>query len=172
MPKASTAGILALVSSCGLFLSIKEMTGSESLQQVHLFLYEVFARDGLPVPQVLCYDDACHLLMYLWNRVAQAEKYGYSKLAFWLLYTKQLAICCDRFHFPNHADVPFCNLYVDPAKCKPLGKRTNTMSAEESFAWLARSKHIFRKMGRARFFFVMLRLLELRNEWLVAHYKK
>ena len=132
VPKASTAGVLALVSSCGLFLAIKEMTGSESLQQVHLFLYEVFTRDGLPVPQVLCYDDACHLLMYLYNRVNQAEKYGYSKFAYWLLYTKQLAICCDRFHFPNHADVPFCNLYVDPAKCKPLGKRTNTMSAEEA----------------------------------------
>lgn len=34
VPKAMSAGVLALIASCGLFVSVKEMTGSESLQQV------------------------------------------------------------------------------------------------------------------------------------------
>jgi len=33
----------------------------------------------------------------------------------------------------------------------------------QAFAWLARSKHIFRHMNEARFVFTILRLLELRN---------
>ena len=162
---------------------------------MHLFLYEAFARDKLPAPKVLCYDDACHLLQFLRNRCHRAEEFGYSKFACWFLYVKQVKIVCDRFHFPNHKNNPFCKANVDPSKCKELGPRTNTMAAEEArttlrhcaragrshprrshphpaqpphqaFAWLARSKHIFRKMNRSRFFFLMLRLIELRNRWL------
>eukprot|EP00964_Phaeocystis_antarctica_P090080 scaffold57580_cov27-Phaeocystis_antarctica.AAC.1 len=33
VPKAMSAGVLALIASCGLFVSIKEMTENESLQQ-------------------------------------------------------------------------------------------------------------------------------------------
>lgn len=102
------------------------------LPQVHLFLYEVFFRDGLPVPKVLCYDDACHLLLYLRNRSGDHEKYGYSKFAWWLLYHKAVKVVCDRFHFPNHKNNPFCKANVDPEKCKELGPRTNTEAAEEA----------------------------------------
>ena len=38
----------------------------------------------------------------------------------------------------------------------------------QSFAWLARSKHLFRHMNEARFNFAMLRLMELRNQHLCA----
>mmetsp|Transcript_40269 Transcript_40269/g.127051 ORF Transcript_40269/g.127051 Transcript_40269/m.127051 type:complete len:138 (+) Transcript_40269:126-539(+) len=68
-----------------------------------------------------------------------------------------------RFHFPNHVDTKFCAKYVDPSKCPELGPRTNTEAAEQAFAFLARSKHIFRHMNEARFTFTILRLLELRN---------
>ena len=163
---------------------------------MHLFLYTVFFRDKLPVPKVLCYDDACHLLLFLRNRAGDHAKYGYSKFAWWLLYAKQVKVVCDRFHFPNHKNNKFCKDNVDPEKCKELGPRTNTEAAEEArrpaaprppfprarprpsapperpsalaqaFAWLARSKHIYKNMGQGRFVFVMLRLIELRNRWL------
>ena len=151
IPKRMSAGVLAMVASCGLFVSVKEMTDSESLQQVpptpptpsplpcaqapppsqvHLFLYEVFARDRLPVPRVICYDDACHLLLFLKNRYERAEEFGYSKFAYWLLYLKSVKICCDRFHFKNHVGI-WCKQNVNPADCVELGPRTNTMAAEE-----------------------------------------
>ena len=38
----------------------------------------------------------------------------------------------------------------------------------QSFAWLARSKHLFRTMNESRYLFVQLRLMELRNRFLVA----
>ena len=38
--------------------------------------------------------------------------------------------------------------YVNPALCKELGPRVNTEACEQSFAWLARSKHIFRRMNQ------------------------
>ena len=162
------------------------------LLQVHLFLYEVFFRDKLLVPKVLCYDDACPLLLYLRNRAGESQKYGYSKFAWWLLYHKAVKVVCDRFHFPNHKNNAFCKANVDPAKCTELGPRTNTEAAEEArrhaaapapalalardascaaapaqaFAWMARSKHIYKNMGQGRFMFVMLRMIELRNRWL------
>ena len=57
-----------------------------------LFLYEVYARDKLPVPKVLCYDDACHLLQFLRNRCLRAAEFGYSKFAYWLLYVKTVKV--------------------------------------------------------------------------------
>ena len=133
---------------------------------MHLFLYEVFNRDGLPVPEVLCYDDACHLLMYLYNRATRANQFGYSKFAYWLLYQKTVKIVCDRFHFPNHTS-EWCKAHVDPAKVTVPGfEWANTQAGEEAFAWLARSKHMFRGMNEARFLFIMLRLAHLRNRQL------
>ena len=44
----------------------------------------------------------------------------------------------------------------------------NTEACEQSFAWLARSKHVFRRMNQARFLFTMLRQMELRNRYLSA----
>jgi len=66
--RRTTAGILALVSGCGLFLKIGEIYGSESLTQVHHFLFQAYHVDGIVKPKVLCYDDACHLKKFLLNR--------------------------------------------------------------------------------------------------------
>lgn len=56
-------------------------------------------------------------------------------------------------------------------RCTPPPRSTRLACSPltQSFAWLARSKHIFRHMNEARFLFTMLRLMELRNRWLVAH---
>ena len=56
--KKTTAGILALVSCCGLVLKVKEIFGSETLVQTHDFLYEVRApKQGACIP-MLCLHDA------------------------------------------------------------------------------------------------------------------
>ena len=160
----TTAGILALVSSCGLFLAAKELYGAESLTQVHLFLFEIFFVHGLKErpPTVFAYDDACHLKKFLLKRLAT------SRFARWLLREKMIQIVCDRFHFPNHTDA-WCKANVNPALCTAPGfEKSNTEAAEQAFAWLARSKHLYRRMNESRFFFLIMRQLELRNRWLCS----
>jgi hypothetical protein len=155
--KHTTAGILALVSGCGLFLKLDEIFGAESLTQLNFFLFEAYHKDGIVKPKVLVYDDACHLLKFLRNRPN-------SLLCRTLL--RGMAIVCDRFHFPNHKD-PWCKANVDPGKCTVPGfSKANTQAGEEAFSWMARSKHIFRNMNEAHFLFFMLRLVHLRNKYL------
>ena len=152
--RRTTAGILALVSGCGLFLKIDEIYGSESLTQVHHFLFQAYHVDGIVKPKVLCYDDACHLKKFLLNRPN-------SPLCRALL--RGMEIVCDRFHFPNHRSA-WCKANVDPAKCTVPGfNKANTQAGEEAFSWLAGSKTVFRHMNEARFPFLMLRLAHLRN---------
>ena len=63
--KRTTAGGLFMVSVCGLFVGVRELYGSESLTQVHLFLLELFAKHRVAVPTVLAYDDACRVCLCL-----------------------------------------------------------------------------------------------------------
>ena len=168
MIKRTTAGVLALVSSCGLFLAVDELIGSESLKQVLTFLYAVFCIHGITPPKVLAYDDACHLLRW-W----QLRSYM-SKFIRWLLDEKKVQLVVDRFHFKNHVGI-FCKKWVDPEKCSALGPKTQTEAAEQSFSWLARSKHTLRHMNEGKFQFMVLHLMEQRNQWLVkrgVHWSK
>ena len=123
-------------------------------------MLELFSKHGVPPPTVLAYDDACHLLKFL-----QSAKRCSSAFTSWLLAKVKFVV--DRFHWPNHKDEKFCALWVNPSKCSELGPKTNTEAAEESFAWLARSKHLFRTMNESRYIFVQLRMMELRNRFLI-----
>lgn len=152
--------MLALISSCGIFLAVTELIGSESLKQVHTFLFAVFFIHGVQPPEVLAYDDACHLLRW-WQLRAHL-----SIFIRWLLSHKKVQLVVDRFHFKNHVG-KFCKQWVDPAKCAALGPKTQTEAAEQSFSWLARSKHTLRHMTEGRFQFMVLHLMEQRNQWLV-----
>ena len=119
--RAATAGILACVSSCGLILAAMEMTGSESLTQVHLFLYTIFFIHQLEPPAVLAYDDGCHLSMFLLNRLG---RFGTSILAVFLLQLQKVKIMVDKFHWKNHTG-SFCKRNNNPYECKELaGRRT------------------------------------------------
>ena len=53
----------------------------------------------------------------------------------------------------------------DVDKCKELRPDDNTEVAEQGFAWLARSKHVFRTMNESRFLFTILRLMHMRNRY-------
>jgi len=152
--KRTSAGVLALVSSCGLFLKLSEIFGSESLTQVHDFLFQAYRVDKIQPPKVLVYDDACHLKRFLINRPT-------SQLSRWLL--SKMVVYCDRFHFPNHKS-EWCRAHVDPSKCTVPGfDKANTEAAEQAFAWLAGAKRIVRHMNEARFLFYILRMAHLRN---------
>jgi hypothetical protein len=117
--RAATAGIVACVSSCGLILAAMEMTGSESLTQVHLFLYTLFFIHQLQPPAVLAYDDGCHLSMFLLNRLG---RFGTSILSVFLLQLHKVKIKVDKFHWKNHTGT-FCKRNNNPYECKELAGR-------------------------------------------------
>lgn len=127
--REATAGILALVASCGIILAATEIYGSESLTQVHLFLYQIFLIHRLPPPEVLCYDDACHLDMYLLNRLG---KFGRSVLAVFLIQIHKILIKVDKFHWRNHTG-KFCERNNNPYKKCPQLKKAYTERCEETF---------------------------------------
>lgn len=112
----------------------------------------------------------------------------------WLL--RKVTFVVDRFHWKNHKDEKFCKKMVDPKKCKLLHDQTNTEAAEQvspdgrlhshipcartplrppvcatcrsqSFSWLAESKHLFKNMNEGRHLFLLLRMMELRNQHLI-----
>ena len=86
----------------------------------------------------------------------------------WLLIERALKIIIDVFHFKNHND-DYCRKYVDPGKCDLLkAHKCNTSAGEQGFSWLARSKHMLGSMNEARFMFSLLRMMHLRNKWLIG----
>lgn len=156
--RRTTAGVLALVSSCGLFLAVDEIVANESLRCVHAFFYAIMYLHQVAPPKVIAYDDACHLLRFWQLREAK------STFVSWVL--KSLELVVDRFHFRNHVG-KFCKMWVDPSKCEALSDDSQTEAAEQSFSWLARSKHMFRGMSKGRFQFMLLHLLHERNQYLM-----
>lgn len=156
--RRTTAGVLALVSSCGLFLAVDEIVANESLRCVHAFFYAIMHLHRISPPKVIAYDDACHLLRFWQLREAK------SKFVAWVL--NVLVLVVDRFHFRNHVG-KFCKQWVDPSKCEALSDDSQTEAAEQSFSWLARSKHMFRGMSKGRFQFMLLHLLHERNRYLM-----
>ena len=76
------------------------------------------------------------------------------------------------FYWKNHKGArepaSYCGKNCNPKKCAALSDKMNTEAAEQAFAWLARSKHVFRHMNEARFMYVMLRLMTLRNRHLAG----
>lgn len=58
--RATTAGVLAVMWSCGIVIGIDELIGSESRAQVYVLLMALWAVIGI-IPPFFFYDDACHL---------------------------------------------------------------------------------------------------------------
>ena len=105
------------------------------------------------------YDNMCHLNNL---KVARRPLPLPGNLAhIWLDVNKII----DDLHIKNHKD-PRCKQYRAPAE---IG---NTMSCEQTFAWLSRYKKILSAMPKTHHHFYLHRMVTRRNEYISRCYKE
>lgn len=113
----------------------------------------------------LCYDNMCHL-----NNLTVAKEplpLPGDLQHIWLDITK----CIDSLHLKNHKD-PRCAVLYSPDH---LSGDNNTMSCEQTFAWLSRFKKILCAMPKTHHHFYLHRMVQRRNKyisWCYAHGKR
>lgn len=91
-----SAGALFFTFRCGVTFFFRELYGTEALSQVAYGLLELLDLAealGVRLPLTACYDDACHLVLYLLRRQHPSARAQLLALIDWTV---------DRFHFPNH----------------------------------------------------------------------
>ena len=149
-----TSGIIAAAYNCGFICSIYELFGCESITQVYNFL--LFMCQNIEnFPDILIYDDACHLKLFIENssnfvQITRASQ----KL-------EKMRILCDKLHYQNHVD-PWCRRNTNPYK-DPIANTTNTEICEQIFAWLAQYKNIVRGFNESTFLIYICLLCDLFN---------
>jgi hypothetical protein len=151
-----SGGFIASVTPEGYVTDVCEFMGAESCKQRYMFLAGL--KELYPELAVILHDDACHLRRF-------AQKFaGQNELASSISYPR-LKFVLDRFHASGHVD-PWCLQNVHPATQEnaPLVAGQNTSANEILFAWLARYKHIFRKMNRWTGNFFVQEVMDLHNE--------
>ena len=105
-----SAGVLALVRPCGIFVNTTEMYTCESPTQVYLFLVMTFARaNDIDRLRYLGYDRACDLHPFLCNLEAKGAYF-----ARWL--NKRVTFLVDNFHVAKHTEP--CCMPPDNPLCK------------------------------------------------------
>ncbi|UJR18690.1 hypothetical protein I4U23_005597 [Adineta vaga] len=92
-----TSGIIAAVYNCGFICSVSELFGSESIKQVYNFLVYMM-KNCEHIPDVLIYDDACHLKRFVQNKNNFSEETPANQRI------SRLEIFCDKLHYRNHTD--------------------------------------------------------------------
>jgi len=91
-----------MASPCGIVLGMIELFGAESLSQVlnALLIYLTWASSlGIDLPLTGCYDDACHLLLFLIKRQHKSTEALLLSIMDWAI---------DNFHYDNHTCVHLC----------------------------------------------------------------
>lgn len=108
---------------------------------------------------VLAYDNMCHL-----NNLKVVKKPlplpGTLKYI-WLDIRKVI----DELHIRNHKD-PYCHENYNTDDLKRMNPHFNTMSCEQTFAWLSRHKRILCAMPKTHFHFYMHCMVKRRNEYI------
>ena len=112
---------------------------------------------------VVSYDNMCHLnnlkvarkplplpgdLQYIWQDVKKI---------------------IDSLHMKNHKD-PRCAQYEPATLLDPDETELNTMSCEQTFAWLSRYKKILCAMPKTHHHFYLHRMVKRRNEYIAWCY--
>ena len=72
-------------------------------------------------------------------------------------------------HIRNHKDTR-CRQRYDPMPVKEENPNFNTMSCEQTFAWLARYKKIVVSMGKCHHHFYLHRMVKRRNRYIAFCY--
>lgn len=150
-----TAGALYFVWNCGVCFYMSELYGSEGKKQVFYALKNLMwalATAGLPFPMAACYDDACHLVLFLMRRQAMSPLTAILSAVDWVI---------DRFHFVNHTD-NWCKKNLN-ANHRPVYDDACTECCEGFFSWLNIHGSHLRHSSSNRFGMWTLILCHLRN---------
>ena len=148
--KHRAAGTCYSIYNCGIIVGITELYGSESLSQVYLYLKWLYQNMN-DYPNLLAYDDACHLKRFVNRR--SCTPIG-NVIA-------SLTIVVDKFHFKNHVD-KWCRANVNPYKV-PAFQNLNTEVCEEAFRHVARYRHITKHMSYGSFHLFHFTLADIYN---------
>ena len=127
--RATTCGVLAIVTNCGIIVRVAELIGSESLTQVWLEWLDLYDDSPeLKKRKVMhAYDDGCHAAKYAKKRKHLSHRA--SEFA-------ETQMVCDYFHHPNHDNKGeddhsiFCRNECDPDNHK-YTRMCNTEAAEQ-----------------------------------------
>ena len=107
----------------------------------------------------LSYDNMCHVDNLRVARQPLPLPGDLSHL--WLDVNKII----DSLHIKNHRDRT-CHERFDPAKVKEKHSSYNTMSCEQTFAWISRYKKIVCSMGKQHHHFFLHRMVKRRNKYI------
>ena len=132
-----------------------ELYGSEGKKQVFYALKRMIvglADHGRPFPTAACYDDACHLVLFLMKRQGLSATAALLSVVDWVI---------DRFHYPNHVD-KWCKAHLH-AGDRPIFDDACTEACEGYFSWLNKHGPRLRHTSSTRFGIYTLILIHLRN---------
>ena len=112
---------------------------------------------------ILSYDNMCHLdnLKVAREPLPLPGDHKY----IWQDITKII----DELHIRNHIDSR-CRTKYNPDVVKTISKTTNTMSCEQTFAWLSRFKKVICAMPKTHFHFFLHRMIKRRNLYITYCY--
>lgn len=114
-------------------------------------------------PEIIVYDDACHLSKYIQNSNLFIRKSERAKIL------SNCIIVCDRFHFLTHVD-KWCQKNCNPDLIPEL-EDVNTSVCEETNLWFGRFKHAFKHMNYQRFHFLLYILSNEYNKFKLVDYQ-
>jgi len=106
-------------------------------------------------PDILIYDDACHLKLFIDNRNNFVRDINAKQKL------QRVKIFCDKLHYRNHVD-PWCRRHTNSYN-DPVANSTNTEICEQIFAWLAQYKNIVRGFNESTFLIYICLLCDLFN---------
>lgn len=153
LKKFKTSGICAAVYNCGIIVGVTELFGCESLTQVYMFLVWL-VHVMMIFPNLLAYDDACHLKRFVSNPI-RADKTEVSRLL------ASIRMVVDKMHFANHVD-KWCRRNVNPYT-DDIFKDINTEACEQTFHFIAKYKYATKHMSYAKYNIFMLTVCDMYN---------
>lgn len=133
----------------------------------------------------IAYDNMCHLN----NLKVSNNNLAYNKIIMCPLYNSKVARqplplsgdlkfiwtdvnkVIDDLHIKNHRD-PSCHQKYSTVHLKKDNPHFNTMSCEQTFAWLSRHKHILCSMPKTHFHFYLHRMVKRRNKYISYCYSE
>lgn len=158
-----TAGIMAIVRSCGIILDWREMYTCESSSQLFVQLLKLVDEPNIRISYI-GYDRACEFVPFLRNLNTKGNL-GAAKLL-------EAEYLVDNFHIAGHT-TPGC---LPPSPDNPKSEfhhslpkfsaiaNANTEVAEQAFSWLKRYKHIVKYMSAAKYRYFLYEIIQSHNK--------